>query len=114
MNVFIYEGTNRLSATKSIVDANKQAQIGKEYRVNFNSGIVIVAFPNKNQQTEFEFDYYVEEFKEKAIEVPEPRMSQVKLSLLLFGGVTLLCLLAVGSPWYYQVHFLPNLKVKIN
>ena len=48
MNVFIYEGLSRSSAKKRIVDGNMQAQIGKEYRVLYNSSILVVAFPNKN------------------------------------------------------------------
>ena len=48
MNVFIYEGKSRSSAKSRIVDGNSQAKVGKEYKVMFNSSILVVAFPNKN------------------------------------------------------------------
>ena len=60
MNVYIYEGKDRHTANKSIVANNEQPSIGKEYGVDFTSGILIIAFPNENVATELEFVYWVD------------------------------------------------------
>ena len=114
MNVFIYEGKSRSGAKTRIVDGNMQAQVGKEYKVMFNSSILIVAFPNKNQDTEFEFEYWSEEHVETTIVIPEPNLSQNELRLILFSLTFIFFIVCFGSPWYYKKYFLPNLKEKIN
>jgi len=58
MNVHIYNGKDRFSATKSIIPGNTQVISMTNYRVGINEGIFVVAFPNKNKKdTEFEFQY---------------------------------------------------------
>ena len=57
MNVYIYEGLDRLSATKKIIADNGQAIVGEKYQVKGDSGILIVAFPNKDKDTSFSFSY---------------------------------------------------------
>lgn len=48
MNVYIYEGKDRNSSTKSLIPKNEQAMINNIYEININSGMLIVAYPNKD------------------------------------------------------------------
>lgn len=48
INVYIYGGSSRDNATEKITDKNKAVEINKEYSVDVDTGIFIVAFPNKN------------------------------------------------------------------
>ena len=58
--VRIYEGKSRESALNPIVEFNQQPVVGKEYRVKWNSGLLVVAIPNENEETQFEFDYRIQ------------------------------------------------------
>lgn len=59
MNVFVYEGKDRQSATKSI-NGNQQLVAGKNYTVPTANGMLLIAYPDKDAaETEFEFEYYV-------------------------------------------------------
>jgi len=58
MNVFVYEGKDRYSATRS-VNGNQQLLAGRNYTVPVSKGMLLIAYPNKGLETEFEFDYYV-------------------------------------------------------
>lgn len=61
INVYIYGGSSRDNATEKITDKNKAVEINKEYSVDVDTGIFIVAFPNKNQnETELAFNYWIE------------------------------------------------------
>jgi hypothetical protein len=60
MNVFIYGGKNREEATQGITDENIQVETGKNYSIDATKGFVIVAFPNNEVDTDFEFDYWVD------------------------------------------------------
>ena len=53
MNVYIYEGKSRHKARKSLVPMNKMPILGRPYSVDLDSGILIVAYPNKDVDTEF-------------------------------------------------------------
>lgn len=63
MNVFIYEGTSRETATKQIVHGNEQPELHRDYTVNKDSGILIVAYPTDPDQegasTSLDFEYYL-------------------------------------------------------
>ena len=48
MNVYIYGGKSRDNATEKIIDFNDQIQLNKEYSIDYNMGMIIVAFPNKD------------------------------------------------------------------
>lgn len=51
MNVFIYSGGNRYTATEPI-NNNQQLEIGTNYTVAYSKGMLLVAYPsNKNMQT---------------------------------------------------------------
>lgn len=58
MNVFVYGGKDRYSATKPI-NGNQQLIAGRNYTVPVSEGMLLVAYPNKDSETEFEFDYFV-------------------------------------------------------
>jgi len=50
MNVYIYGGKDRNSATESIVINNEQPMLNMEYSVDMDNGILVIAYPNKDQK----------------------------------------------------------------
>ena len=48
MNVQLFGGKNRREATKSIIKYNFQAEVGKKYSIDYQEGILVVAYPNKD------------------------------------------------------------------
>jgi len=64
MNVYIYGGQSRYDATESIVKDNMQVEVGKNYSFDATKGILVIAYPNQDVDTDFEFKYWVAEFKE--------------------------------------------------
>lgn len=67
MNVYLYGGRSRKSAYENITNGNIQATLGLVYNISAYRGFLIVAYPNKNVDTEFAFDYWVE-----ALYMPPP------------------------------------------
>ena len=55
MNVYLYQGKNRFAATKSIIIANKPVSLNTEYMIKFETGMLLVAYPNEDADTDFEF-----------------------------------------------------------
>ena len=55
MNVYIYGGLNRFEATINVIPNNVQAYAGENYYINYNIGMVIIAYPNEGVETDFEF-----------------------------------------------------------
>ena len=53
MNVYIYAGRDRFSATQPIVEGNNQPELGKLYTVQADKGILVVAYPSMNVDTDF-------------------------------------------------------------
>ena len=64
MNVYLYGGKDRASATSKIVDENANPEVDEEYVFDYAEGIMIVAYPNKDQATNFEFEYWVGAYEE--------------------------------------------------
>ena len=62
--VRVYEGTTRDNALNPIVEFNGQPTDEYEYRVKWNSGLLVVAVPEANVDTDFEFAYWINQ-KEK-------------------------------------------------
>ena len=60
MNVYIYGGPSRFEATKSIIPGNEQAEAGVTYEIGVENGLLIVAYPNEDMETEFGFNYWLE------------------------------------------------------
>ena len=59
ISVYIYEGTSRTLATTSLTGDSGQAELGKEYTVTQESGIVVVAFPTKDAtETDILFEFW--------------------------------------------------------
>ena len=66
MNVYIYEGDSRFTATTPVIEGNGQVSTGKSYSVNYKSGMLIVAYPDANTTTEFSFTYWISGDKQPA------------------------------------------------
>lgn len=62
MNVFIYGGRNRFTATQQVTPFNEQVLIGKEYSIDATLGFLVVAYPDLETETEFEFNYRLDYF----------------------------------------------------
>ena len=61
MNVYIYGGKSRQSATEVIVGDNLQPSIDSTYKIPASKGLLIVAYPNQDKiDTELSFNYWVE------------------------------------------------------
>jgi len=60
MNVYLYGGKSRLEATESMISGNNQATIGQTYSIGVEKGIMIVAYPNEDKETDFGFEYWLE------------------------------------------------------
>lgn len=60
MNVYLYGGKSRFEATQSMIPGNNQATVGQSYSIGVESGIMIVAYPNENKETDFGFEYWLE------------------------------------------------------
>lgn len=59
MNIYLYGGKSRSDSTMSLIGDNEQVTVGKEYTIEVKKGMLLVAYPNKDQETEFEFNYWV-------------------------------------------------------
>lgn len=58
MNVFLYGGNSRFNATESVVPGNGQVELNKPYFVDYQKGMLLVAYPTtQGEDTEFEFKY---------------------------------------------------------
>ena len=58
VNVFAYEGSSRYNATVSIIPDNERMVLGQNATVPYDSGILLVVYPDKGVETEFAFEYY--------------------------------------------------------
>jgi len=67
INIYMYGGTSRDNATEQVVDNNGQAELGVEYSVALDSGILVIAFPNEeDDKMLLALDYWVD--ARKAVE----------------------------------------------
>ena len=75
MNIYVYGGLNRFEATTNIIPQNTPAEAGDTYHINYEMGMVVIAYPNENAETDFEFRYkligFVKEMEEDIIPSPE-------------------------------------------
>jgi hypothetical protein len=62
MNVFAYGGPDRESATIPVTTDNAPLEIGKIYNIDASKGMFLIAYPNENSKTEFEFEYWMGEY----------------------------------------------------
>lgn len=60
MNIHIYEGTDRYSSTRKLVKYNDPPTANEIYTVPADQGILVVAFPDKeDEDTILAFEYWV-------------------------------------------------------
>ena len=105
LNVFIYEGIERANSSKMLVEDNRQAAIGVNYSVPIESGILVIAFPDKDKSTSFEFEYFIEEVPQAGEPARiVPVSTQVNNTLQLYIGILSCCFIAVCLPWFYQMY----------
>lgn len=64
MNVFLFGGKDRLSATSKIVKDNEKAEVDETYSFDYKEGILVIAYPNQDKETELEFEYWVGAYEE--------------------------------------------------
>ena len=64
MNVYLWGGRDRESATKWLVKGNRKAQAMYNYTYDASEGILMVAYPDKDRIGEFEFNYWIGAFHE--------------------------------------------------
>jgi hypothetical protein len=57
MNVYLYGGKDRFSATLPVVQNNEPLTVGQTYKIDSDIGFLLVAYPNLDSDTEFEFTY---------------------------------------------------------
>ena len=57
MNVYLYGGPSRFQATKSVTENNEQVELGKTYSIDYRVGFLLIAYPNEEKVTNFEFKY---------------------------------------------------------
>lgn len=67
MNVYAYGGKSRDTATEQLVENNGQVELNKIYSVDVDSGALIIAYPNKDKETEFAFNYWIAPYKEPIV-----------------------------------------------
>ena len=60
MNIYIYGGNSRFSSNNAIVKGNSQASVGQNYTFDYKKGMMMVAYPNFDATTEFEFKVWVD------------------------------------------------------
>ena len=66
MNVYVYGGRSREEAKVSLVSGNKQPDIDTIYDITYESGILVIAYPDLQADidvelpTNLEFEYWVE------------------------------------------------------
>lgn len=61
MNVYIYGGKSRMTATESIIAGNAQASAGATYSIGVDKGFLVVAYPTEGGAIgEFGFNYWIE------------------------------------------------------
>jgi len=48
MNVYVYGGDSRFTATESIVEGNAALKAGRTYTVDYQTGMLLVAYPTEN------------------------------------------------------------------
>lgn len=62
MNVYLYSGNSRRNATESIVKGNDKVQLNVNYTIEVEKGFLLIAYPKENVHTDFEFEYWVDNF----------------------------------------------------
>ena len=63
LNVYAWEGPSRTQATRSLVEGNRQVEVGDTFGVDIESGVLVVAYPEDDEDheipKEFGMEYWV-------------------------------------------------------
>ena len=92
MNVYLYGGNNRFNASIPLVKGNEQVKVGETYTIDSAVGMLLVAYPNQDVDTEFEFVYTL---VPKIIPVPEVEKIYGELDTILQYEYAILALFVV-------------------
>lgn len=68
MNVYLYAGENRETATTQLIFGNDQLTVGKTYSVDYTKGMLLIAYPERYVDTEFKFSYWIGGYSPYVIE----------------------------------------------
>ena len=62
MNVYVYQGQSRYNATVPI-NENQKLKPGDKFNVNYTKGMLLIAYPDQDVYTEFEFTVQVKQYQ---------------------------------------------------
>lgn len=96
MNVQLFGGKSREEANQKIVKDNFQAEVGKEYSIDYKEGILVVAYPNKDQETDFEFTYWIGGYDEPGFFDFEGENGELNFIIVCVVGVLIILLCLIG------------------
>ena len=102
MNVFLYGGKNRTVATKSIVADNASPQEGEIYAFDYNEGILVVAYPNKDVATELEFDYWVAPYEGPPFFSFRGENAETNMVIFCVAITAVIVLLTIGGYYIFK------------
>lgn len=81
INAYLYGGSTRATATKSVVEDNAKLEAGMSYYTKVEDGGLLTALPAlDNADTEFEFEYSV-------VKTPPPKSDNVGMIIGIVVGV---------------------------
>ena len=99
VNVYVYGGKSKEKATISLVTNNEMPSENEVYMVDASDddGILVVAFPNKDQMdTKFAFSYWAEEILEDPVGEDDVIQNfEEDLIFMMIVGVVGVCLLCI-------------------
>ena len=103
MNAYVYQGMDRYSATED-VNGNAILETNWDYAVSLEKGMLLVVYPNKDSETEFEFEYFVGPYN-------DPYSAGFYVQLFLPLGLVVFCFCMAFYMNHYQANH--NNKVEV-
>ena len=79
----------------SIVEGNEQVSLGVTYQVDADKGILVVAYPSKDVNTHFIFNYWLGPAIAPVVELNTDSLSFLNEYGLYFAGASGICLICV-------------------
>lgn len=97
MNVYAYGTANRTDAMDMIVPKNEMVHTDFDYSFGAEHGVLLVAWPKEDQETNFKFDYWTDYYEESS-----SSMTTIIVSVVgAIGGVAgLTAIYKKGKAWY--------------
>ena len=96
MNVYLLGGKDRDSATNKIVKDNEKVELEETYVFDYKEGIMVVAYPNKDKSTDFEFEYWVAAYEEPGFFSFSGENGTTNLIIFCVACVLVLLILIIG------------------